>query len=325
MAKRKTYKPPYELRSSYLKTVGTINKLIGQLEGYGQLTGNLKLRRENKIKSVLSSVAIEGNRLTVEQVSAILDGKRVWGPAQDIQEVMNALKVYNQITTLDAYNEDDLLSSHADLMAALIPDAGRYRSSNIGVMDGPTVIHLGPPPLRVPQLMGDLFDYLQHYDEEILVKSCVFHYEFEFIHPFSDGNGRMGRLWQTVILMREHPILQFVPFENIVHRRQEKYYQALQDSQSVGSSDPFIEFMLNALQTALEEEVEKIGDEKSENSRITAFLTMLKEPTFTRADYRKFHRNVSPATATRDLNEAVDDNLISVSGNTKNRRYTPNT
>lgn len=315
------YKPPYTLTSSIIKTVGEVNLLIGKIQGYQLLTGNLRLRRQNKIKTVRSSLAIEGNTLSEDQISDILDGKTVIGPPREILEVRNALKVYDIITELDAEKEDDLLKSHKLLMAGLIDDAGKYRRSGVGVVDGTKVIHIGPPFKMVPKLMGQLFDYLCNYDEEKIIQSCVFHYEFEFIHPFSDGNGRMGRLWQTLVLTKSYPILQFVPFETIIHQRQQGYYQALADSQSLGNSDPFIYFMLDALKTALEYEAGRINVRQDFKSRILSFKDQLTAEDFSRKDYQLYHKTISGPTATRDLKQGVNDNLLVKKGKLRTTRY----
>jgi len=315
------YKPPYTLTSDMLKSVSQITQLIGKIEGYQLLTGNIKLRRQNKIKTIRSSLAIEGNTLTEGEITDIVNGKPVMGSPREILEVKNALKVYDTLVDLDPDKEDDLLDSHGLLMKGLIDDAGRYRNSGVGVIDGEKVIHIGPPPNMVPRLMGDLFDYQVNYPEETILKSCVFHYEFEFIHPFSDGNGRMGRLWQTVILKRDYPILTYVPFETIVHQRQAGYYQALSDSQSLGNSNPFIYFMLDALRTALETEADKTGEVPDPESRLLAFREYWKLDNFSRKDYQTFHKTISTSTASRDLLGAVENGTLLKEGEQRNTRY----
>ncbi|CAH1001734.1 hypothetical protein LEM8419_02640 [Neolewinella maritima] len=315
------YKPPYAITAEIQFALGEVIRLIGQLEGYQLLAGNLQLRRQNKIKSLHSSLAIEGNRLSQEQVTAILEGKPVIGPPRDIQEVKNAISVYDSVGNLLSGQEDDLLSAHGTLMQALIDDAGRYRNSGVGVVDGDRVIHIAPPARQVPRLMGDLFDYLVNYQEDTVVKSCVFHYEFEFIHPFSDGNGRMGRLWQTVILKERYPVLQYVPLENIVHSRQQDYYDALRHSQSVGNSNPFIIYMLAAMRTALEEQLQEANIQHSPSDRLSAFREHFGTRPFVRKDYQHYHKNISPATATRDLRSGVDNGRLTKSGGHADASY----
>ena len=315
------YKPPYEISSSMLRQISEITQLIGRIEGYQLLSGNVRLRRQNKIKSLQSSLAIEGNSLSEEEIATLLEGKLVWGPRKDILEVQNAIRVYDTIPQLNPLKEDDLLDSHALLMEGLIPDAGRYRNHGVGVADGDRVIHVAPPHIRVPDLMGDLFDYLVNYDEETILKSCVFHYEFEFIHPFSDGNGRMGRLWQTVILKSAYPIMAFVPFENIILQRQQGYYQALQDAQSVGTSDPFIDFMLSALVTSLKDQLERTGNTQDYDSRIAAFQEHIGTRSFARKDYQLFHKSISTSTASRELTKAVEESLLTKEGDKRKSTY----
>lgn len=270
----------------------------------------------------MSSLAIEGNTLSEDQISDIIDGKTVMGPPREILEVKNALAVYDIINQLDPNKEDDLLKSHEILMQGLIDNAGKYRRSGVGVVDGEKVIHIAPPYNMVPKLMGEIFDYMVNYDEETIIKSCVFHYEFEFIHPFSDGNGRMGRLWQTVILMAQYPILQFVPFETIIHQRQQGYYQALADSQSLGNSNPFIHFMLDVLKTALEFEAGRMNVRKDFESRILSFKEHISQAKFSRKDYQLFHKTLSTASASRDMKRAVLENILLKEGEQRNTKYT---
>lgn len=315
------YKPPYTVTSAMFTVAGEIILLIGQIQGYQLLTGNLKLRRQNKIKTVMSNLAIEGNTLSEDQISDIIDGKSILGPPREILEVKNALLVYDLIDKLDPENEDDLLKSHGVLMKGLLDSAGKYRQSGVGVVDGQKVIHIAPPFNIVPRLMGNLFDYLANYEEETIIQSCVFHYEFEFIHPFADGNGRMGRLWQTVILMAKYPIIQFVPFETIIHQRQQGYYQALANSQSLGNSDPFIHFMLDALKTALEHEAGRMNVRQDFESRMLSFKEQLQKVEFSRKDYLLFHKTLSSASASRDLKRGVVENILKKSGEARKTIY----
>lgn len=315
------YRPPYDLTSSMLKLIGEIGQLIGQIEGYQLLAGDLRLRRLNQIKSLQSSLAIEGNSLSEAEIQRLLNGKLVLGPRKDILEVKNAILVYEKLDDLDPHKEDDLLMCHGLLMKGLIEPAGRYRNTGVGVVDGDKVIHLAPPANRVPQLMGDLFDYLVKYDEESILKSCIFHYEFEFIHPFADGNGRMGRLWQTVILKEIYPVLAYVPFESIILQRQAGYNQALQDSQSVGSSNPFIDFMLEALKTALQVQLENKSATQTFETRIRSFSEYIGDRSFSRRDYQLYHKNISTATASREMTKAVEDGILERSGDKRNATY----
>ncbi|PHI18794.1 cell filamentation protein Fic [Lewinellaceae bacterium SD302] len=315
------YSPPYEVDGFLRNLLAQVARLVGQLEGLQILQTDLRLRRENKIKSLHSSLAIEGNSLSLEQVTDVINEKTVWGPAKDILEVKNAIQVYDAMGRFTAGNEDDLLEAHGMLMTGLIAEAGRYRNSAVGVIDGEKVIHIAPPANRVPVLMGHLFDYLNEAEEDTIIKSCVFHYEFEFIHPFSDGNGRMGRLWQTIILKELYPILQYLPLENIIHRRQQAYYDALRHSQSVGNSNPFIAYALESLKIALEEQLETKNIQVTPHDRLNAYQGHIGAASFSRSDYQKFYKTIAPATATRDLRMGVDERLLKKTGSLRTTRY----
>jgi Fic family protein len=223
----------------------------------------LRLRRINRIKTVHGSLAIEGNTLTEDQISAIIDGKQVIAPLREIQEVRNAVKAYELFTTWDAASENDILKAHEILTAGLLDAPGNYRRKGVGVMGGNTIIHMAPPADRVPQLMKDLFSWLRNTDAHPLLASSVFHYEFEFIHPFEDGNGRMGRLWQTLILSRWNPLFADIPVESMVHVNQQAYYQALNQSTNQADCAPFIEFMLENILAALKTDqvADQVGDQ----------------------------------------------------------------
>ncbi len=211
----------------------------------------LKLRKSNKIKTIHSSLAIEGNMLSEGQVTDILDGKRVVAPLREIQEVKNAISTYDMFPTLDPFSVKDMLKAHGVMMSALVDEAGMFRHGGVGVFAGTSVIHIAPPADRVPTLIHDLFDWLKNAEDHLLIRSCVFHYEFEFIHPFADGNGRMGRLWQSLILAQLNPVFQYLPVETLVHDNQEQYYQAINASMHAGDCGVFIDFMLHEILQAL--------------------------------------------------------------------------
>jgi Fic family protein len=214
-------------------------------------SNNLRLRRINRIRTIQGSLAIEGNTLTEEQITAILEGKRVIAPPREVQEVRNAIKAYDRFDRWDPYSIRDLLEAHRVLMTGLLDRPGAYRTGKVGVMAGQTVVHLAPPAARVPNLMNDLVGWLKSTDQHPLIAGSVFHYEFEFIHPFDDGNGRIGRLWQTMILSRWNPLFTNVPIESLVHEHQAEYYAALKKSTEEGESTGFLKFMLNMILDAV--------------------------------------------------------------------------
>lgn len=248
---KKTYQPPHSLTPTMLRLASTISEAVGRLSVLED-EKNLRLRRANRIRTIQGSLAIEGNTLSEEQITAILEGKRVIAPPKEILEVRNAIKAYEQFETWKAASETDLLKAHSVLMSGLVDDAGGYRKGNVGVMNGDQVVHMAPPANRVKNLMGDLFGWLANTEAHPLIASSVFHYEFEFIHPFSDGNGRMGRLWQTLILNQWNPLFANLPVESMVHEHQSDYYQAINLSTKKTDSAPFIEFMLQMILNTLE-------------------------------------------------------------------------
>ena len=242
-----SYKPPYTITPSILNKVAVIMKHVGMFSSLQVYKHQPLLRRKNRIKSIHASLAIEQNQLTESQVHDLLNGKVVIGPKKDILEVQNAIKVYESIEKINPYDQQALLFYHKLMMEGLILDAGMYRHGQIGVFKDDIPIFIAPPSDRVPSLMNQLFQYLHHDEDNLLIKSCVFHYEFEFIHPFSDGNGRMGRLFQTCLLGQLDPFFYGLPIESIIKEKQSAYYKAILQSTQQGSSTPFIEFMLDAI------------------------------------------------------------------------------
>jgi Fic family protein len=239
------YRPPYTLTPAIVSLVAEIAEAAGRLSA---LRGDgLRLRRVNRIRTIHGSLAIEGNTLSEEQITAILEGKPVVAPPREIQEVRNALAAYEEMPDWQPAREADLLAAHGVLMAGLLDEAGCYRTGGVGVMQGNEVIHMAPPAGRVPGLMRELLGWLAETDAHPLIAGAVFHYEFEFIHPFADGNGRLGRLWQTLILSRWKPVLAELPVESLVHAHQEGYYRAIAESTARSDSAPFIAFMLERI------------------------------------------------------------------------------
>lgn len=247
MSNKVSYIPPFSVSA---EAINLIAQISAQIERYAirlEQSDGLRLRKANRIKTIHSSLAIEGNKLTEGQVSDIINGKNVVAPLRDIQEVKNAIATYDLYDSLDAFSVDDLLKAHGVMMQALTNEAGRFRRGGVGVFGETGCVHIAPPADRVPYLIKDLFGWLRNSTDHLLIRSCVFHYEFEFIHPFIDGNGRMGRLWQSLILGKLHPLFQFLPVENMVHANQQAYYDAIGESSRIGNSAPFIDFMLREI------------------------------------------------------------------------------
>ncbi|CAN5394505.1 hypothetical protein BH23VER1_BH23VER1_13240 [soil metagenome] len=245
--------PPFTITSAMLTQVAEIAGVVGRLDALGAAGKVPVLRRENRIRSIHSSLAIENNSLTLEQVTAVIAGKRVLGPPREIQEVKNAFAAYEAMPAWNPASSKDLLAAHRLLMAELIDDAGKYRARSGGIAQGEQIVHLAPPANRVPALMKDLLGWLKRTDSHPLIAGCVFHYELEFIHPFADGNGRIGRLWQTLVLSRWNPLFAWLPVESVIRDRQADYYKVLASCDKAGNSTAFIEFLLAAILTALRE------------------------------------------------------------------------
>ena len=248
------YKPPFDITSEMLRLISEISEQVGIINmRLGENAPSPHLRKKSQIKTIHSSLAIEHNSLSLKQVTDIIDGKRVLGAPDEIQEVKNAIEAYRLMPELDAFKEKDLLKAHALMMKDLVKQAGHYRNDGVGVFDGNgNCLHMAPPADRVPQLMGDLFHWVKTTKEHPLIHSCVFHYEFEFIHPFIDGNGRMGRFWQTMLLSRWKGIFAWLPVETIVKEHQQDYYNVIAKCDAAGNSTAFVEFMLKCLLDAME-------------------------------------------------------------------------
>lgn len=246
-----SYKPPFERNDRIDSLCMEIAELVGTISPQAPLAKNPVLHRKLRIRTIHSSLLIEGNTLDEKAVSAIIDGEHVLGDAHDIREVKNAKQAYDLLPSLDPFSIDDLLKAHATMMDGLILESDRFRSRNVGVFDGDSLIHAGTPAAYVPEVMADVFDWLKTTNMHPLLASCVFHFEFEFCHPFSDGNGRIGRLWHTLLLSRWRPILAWLPVESTIRQHQAGYYAALAKSDAVGSSEAFVEFMLEAIRDSL--------------------------------------------------------------------------
>ena len=246
-----TYQPPFEITPTILNQVSLISEKIGELQLWENGLSP-QLRKTNKIKTITGTLQIEGNTLTEEQVSAILDGKRVLGSTRELAEVQGAIVAYEQLNQLEPESVEDLLKAHALLMGDVLKKAGQFRNKSVGIHQGDKVIHVAPPAHQVSGLMADLLAWLKQSEHHPLISSSVFHYEFEFIHPFMDGNGRMGRLWQTLILSRWKPVIQYLPLESIIRDHQQAYYQALAQADNDANATAFITFMLDAILQTIE-------------------------------------------------------------------------
>lgn len=239
--------PPFKISA---KSITLVAEISGCLERYSirmEQSDALMLRKANRIKTIQGSLAIEGNTLDENQITAILEGKHVIAPLREVQEVRNAIKTYDSFASLSPFSVKDLLKAHKTMMTGLVDDVGTFRHGGVGVFAGTEVIHLAPPADRVPALIHDLFEWLERSDDHPLIKSSVFHYEFEFIHPFSDGNGRMGRFWQTVILSAWKPVFAYVPVETMVFAHQTDYYRAINESTDTVDAGIFVDFLLGAI------------------------------------------------------------------------------
>lgn len=312
--------PPYEITAEILKYISSISIKIGEVNAKYVIKVNPTLRKQNQIKKIHSSLRIEGNTLTEEQITAILENKRVVGPEKDILEVLNTLEVYKNINKLNPVSDKDFLKAHKLLLQKLINKPGEYRKQGVGIVKGSKVEHIAPPFGNVPYLMKDLFEYLKDKNELTLIKSCVFHYEMEFIHPFLDGNGRMGRLWQTLILMQDYPIFEFLPFETLISKNQKEYYNALSISKKEGKSTKFIEYMLMIIESSLVDLLKNSTKRLTDEDRIQIFLENQKSD-FTRKDYMSYYKDISSATASRDLKNAVENGYILKIGDKKTTTY----
>ena len=276
------YQPPLTLTPAMLALVAEISEQLGRLSARHEAALTPQLRRGNRIRTIQASLAIENNTLSVEQVTAVLEGKRVLGLPREIQEVRNAFAAYEALPGWRTASRADLLAAHGLLLHGLIDDAGQFRHGGVGIYRGEQLLHMAPPASRVPQLVDDLLDWLGRSDLHPLITSCVFHYEFEFIHPFADGNGRMGRLWQTLILSQWRPVLAWLPVETVIREQQDAYYAALAAADRQAETTPFVEFMLRALQQALADAIAAEGSVQSsvqssvEKPEATPLLRLLK-------------------------------------------------
>ena len=306
-------KPPFEITNTILDEIAEIAELVGHANASLGLSTNPTLRRTNRIRTIYSSLAIEQNTLSLEQVTAVLNGKQVIAPPKDIAEVKNAYEIYEMMDSLNPYSVDDLLSAHGVMTRGLVEESGYFRSRPVGVVDKQgNILHFGTLPDYVPGLVTELLKWVRDSDFHMLIKSCVFHYELELIHPFADGNGRIGRLWHTLLLTQWKPMFAWLPVESIIHDRQDEYYQAINRSNNEAESTVFIEFMLSAIKEALMEAVktgsaENMSAEEQRWYQIERFLK--NNGTISNVDVREMF-GVSAATANRILARMTDKGKI---------------
>lgn len=318
-----SYTPPFTITPKILDLVSLISETLGKLEVLALTAMTPTLRKANKIKTITGTLAIEGNTLGIEKVTAILEGKRVLGSSREIAEVKGAIKVYDNLSQFDYKNLNDLLLAHKILMQEILTNAGDFRSSNVGVGDEKGVIHVAPPHGRVADLMQDLFSWLATSDIHPLIKSSVFHYEFEFIHPFIDGNGRMGRLWQSLILYQWKPLFLAVPIESVIKESQQAYYDALEAAGNRGESTPFIEFMLNAILKSCEDEL-TIGQDDPINvpkndpiKRLDKIIALMIENNGVTIAQLAKYCDVSEKTIKRDISKLKEQGVLVREGSLK--------
>ena len=252
----KNQKPPFEITNHMIDHVAEIAELVGKLSAVSSLSANPTLRRSNRIRTIHGSLAIEQNTLSLEQVTAVLNGKHVLAPPKDIVEVKNAYEIYERLDELDPYSVEDLLTAHGIMTRDLVEESGMFRTRPVGVVDSEGhVLHFGTLPQYVPDLVMEVLDWAKTSDVHMLIRSCVFHYELELIHPFADGNGRVGRLWHTLLLSKWNSAFAWLPVESIIHDRQQEYYAAINASNDAGESTVFIEFMMSAIKASLIEAI----------------------------------------------------------------------
>ena len=314
------YIPPFTMTDEITNLVIEIAEITGAMTVSEQLSKNPKLRRVNRVRSIHSSLAIEQNSLTKEQVSDIIDGKRVLGPPQDIREVQNAYEAYEIMTKLNPYSVKDLLKVHKIMMGGLVKEAGVFRSKGVGVYAGEQLIHAGTPANYVPDLIGQLFDWLKKSNLHPLIKGCIFHYEFEFIHPFVDGNGRLGRLWHTLILAKWREFFLWIPIETIIHERQDDYYKALNASNVVSESTIFVQFMLLLIRDLLKE-LSHNGVMNKEKTLDEKLFDLLKEDGNQSAAGLAEILGSSPRTVQRALKRLMSDGKIEHVGSNRFGHY----
>ncbi len=313
---------PCQITSEIVNTFASIAESIGQLEGVNLIQPGPQLRRKNRIRTIQASLAIEGNSLTRNQVTALLDKKRVIGPPQDILEVQNAITAYRRLAEFKPLAMDSLLEAHGIMMKGLVADPGSLRQGPIGVIRENNIFHEAPHWKKVELMMQALFHYLNESDDHPLIKSSRFHFQLEHIHPFIDGNGRIGRLWQTLLLMLYHPVFEFLPVEHLIRERQQEYYGALAKGDDTGDCTVFVAFILAQIEKSLKQLIEETrGVTLTAGNRLGIARTAFGEKTFSRKEYQNLLKTISTATASRDLHQGVMMGLLKRSGDKRTSVY----
>ena len=311
-----SYTPPFTVSSKAIHLVAEISAQMERLSMDMENAEKIRLRQVNRMKTIHGSLAIEGNSLTEEQVTALIDGKHIVAPVKEIQEVRNAIRAYDALLNLNPYSLDDLLYTHSIMALGLVDNAGHFRKGGVGVFGKQGVVHIAPPADNVPYLMANLFEWLKSSDDHILIKSSVFHYEFEFIHPFDDGNGRMGRFWQTRLLADWHAAFAYLPVENMIWQNQANYYQAISQSTKENNSGIFIDFMLEMILNSVQRHTGTVND--TANDTVNAILTLIRGKADISYDELAQKLNLSRRTVSRKIAQLKKNGQIRRVGADKN-------
>jgi len=251
------YRPEFAIDNEVLTLVSEIAMLISRIPEGNVNSVQLRLRHSNNVRTIHSTSAIEGNRLSLEEVTDIIDGKHVIGDPDDIREIKNAKKAYDRMNRYDPFSVKDLLAAHGTLMKDLVERPGEFRDCEVGVFKGPVAVHIPPEHDDVPDMVGDLMEWSKGVKLHPLVMSCIFHGRFEYIHPFVDGNGRMGRLWHSLILSKWRPAFEYLPIESWININKKEYYRSLDEAHR-GNISVFVKFMLLMIRMAVDEYVDEI-------------------------------------------------------------------
>lgn len=315
-------RPPFDVTPRAATLLSEIERTLGRYEGAQVAAASPVLRRSQRVKTIQASLAIEGNTLTEEQVTAVLDGKRIMAPERDLQEVKNAIRCYDALPKWDPASTAHLLAAHEMMMNCLVSSAGAWRRLGVGIAKGNVIAHVAPPADRVPGQMNALLEWVGNDDDVPLpIRAAVCHYELEFIHPFEDGNGRLGRLWHSLILLRHHKVFAHVPVESAIRDRQADYYAVLGMCDKMGRSDLFIEFSLELTLQALASVVSLPAGKMTGSDRIISARERFGRNWFSRKEYQALFTQISPATASRDLQDALKRGTLKRDGDKATARY----